>query len=39
MNHSYRANRVIAIGVAVLLFYDIIMFGVFERRDFIYLQF
>jgi alginate O-acetyltransferase complex protein AlgI len=35
----YGANRFVAIGVAVLLFYDIIMFGVFERRDFIYFQF
>jgi D-alanyl-lipoteichoic acid acyltransferase DltB (MBOAT superfamily) len=35
----YGANRFIAIGVAVLLFYDIMMFGVFERRDFIYFQF
>jgi alginate O-acetyltransferase complex protein AlgI len=33
------ANRIVAMGVAVLLFYDIIMFGVFERRDFIYFQF
>lgn len=33
------ANRVIGLGVAVALFYDIIMFGVFEKRDFIYFQF
>ncbi len=33
------ANRFVAIGVAVALFYDIILFGVFEKRDFIYFQF
>jgi D-alanyl-lipoteichoic acid acyltransferase DltB (MBOAT superfamily) len=32
-------NRVLAIGIAVALFYDIIMFGVFEKKDFIYFQF
>jgi alginate O-acetyltransferase complex protein AlgI len=35
----YGANRFIALGFAVLLFYDIVMFGVFEKRDFIYFQF
>jgi alginate O-acetyltransferase complex protein AlgI len=33
------ANRFVAIVVAALLFYDIMLFGVFERRDFIYFQF
>ena len=33
------ANRLIAVSVAVALFYDIIMFGVFEKKDFIYFQF
>lgn len=31
--------RIISIGIAVLLFYDIVVFGVFEKKDFIYFQF
>jgi alginate O-acetyltransferase complex protein AlgI len=34
-----RAIRFVAIGAAVALFYDIMLFGVFERADFIYLKF
>jgi hypothetical protein len=34
-----RALRFVAIGAAVALFYDIMLFGVFERADFIYFQF
>jgi alginate O-acetyltransferase complex protein AlgI len=34
-----RAIRFVAIGGAVALFYDIVLFGVFERTDFIYFQF
>jgi hypothetical protein len=33
------SNRLLAIGAAVVLFYDIILFGVFEKKDFIYFQF
>jgi alginate O-acetyltransferase complex protein AlgI len=32
-------NRPLAIGIAVVLFYDIILFGIFEKKDFIYFQF
>jgi alginate O-acetyltransferase complex protein AlgI len=35
----FAATRYVGMGIAVALFYDIIMFGVFERRDFIYFQF
>lgn len=34
-----RAIRFVAIGAAVALFYDIMLFGVFEKTDFIYFQF
>jgi len=34
-----RANRFAAITAAVLLFYDIMLFGIFEKADFIYFQF
>jgi alginate O-acetyltransferase complex protein AlgI len=36
---KYAANRFVALGCAVWLFYDIFLFGVFEKRDFIYFQF
>jgi alginate O-acetyltransferase complex protein AlgI len=35
----YGSNRYIAIAAAAILFYDIILFGVFEKKDFIYFQF
>ncbi len=34
-----RANRLVAMTAAVLLFYDIMLFGIFEKADFIYFQF
>lgn len=34
-----RGIRFVAIAAAVLLFYDIMLFGVFEKVDFIYFQF
>jgi alginate O-acetyltransferase complex protein AlgI len=34
-----RAIRFVAIAAAVLLFYDIMLFGVFEKMDFIYFEF
>jgi alginate O-acetyltransferase complex protein AlgI len=34
-----RGMRFVAIAAAVLLFYDIMLFGIFERADFIYFQF
>jgi len=34
-----RSNRVLAIAAAVALFYNIMVFGIFEKADFIYFQF
>ncbi len=34
-----RTNRFVAIAAAVLLFYDIMLFGIFEKADFIYFEF
>lgn len=34
-----RGNRPVAIGAAILLFYTIMLFGIFEKSEFIYFQF
>jgi D-alanyl-lipoteichoic acid acyltransferase DltB (MBOAT superfamily) len=34
-----RNKRFVALGAAVLLFYNILLFGIFEKADFIYFQF
>jgi alginate O-acetyltransferase complex protein AlgI len=36
---NLRAIRFVATAAGVLLFYDIMLFGVFEKMDFIYFQF